>query len=139
MKKWILFVIIAVLALVGVTYGVYRIHQRQLWQAAYAEAMDAFKRVYDYRDAGALLFEPRLKDFQTADDRLQRMSLIDYKTQADAEILHLCGQNLITYRESVRTTSEALKLGKAGLKNAESSLELQKSIDKGMAQCLIAQ
>jgi hypothetical protein len=131
-------VVIGVTVLSGLTYGVYRLHERQQWQAAYGEALDAFKRAYDYRDAGTLLFEPRLKDFQVADDRLQRLSLIDYKTQSDAEILHLCGQNLLSYRESERTASESLDLGKAGLENAESTLELQKSIDKSMAQCLIA-
>ncbi|MGA2887401.1 MAG: hypothetical protein ABSE51_05065 [Terracidiphilus sp.] len=138
MKKWILTFVAIAVALGGIGYAWYRIHQRQQWREAYGDALDAFKRAYDYRDAGVLLFEPRLKDFQTADDRLQRMSQIDYKTQGDAEILHLCGDEIGTYRDESRIIREALELGKAGLKNAESAMESQKSVDKEMAQCLSA-
>jgi hypothetical protein len=66
------------------------------------------------------------------------MSQIDYKTQGDAEILHLCGDELGTYRDESRIIQESLELGNAGLNNAKSTLELQKSVDKEIAQCLLA-
>ena len=58
MSKWIV-AFIAIVVLAGAGFGGYRIYQYRQWKVAYGSALDAFKRAYDYRDAGTLLYDPR--------------------------------------------------------------------------------
>ena len=47
MKKRILLALVAGLVVSATGYAAYRYHQKQQWNAAYGEALDAFKRAYD--------------------------------------------------------------------------------------------
>jgi hypothetical protein len=98
-KLWIPFAVI-VLAIVG--YGGYRLYQYQEWKAAYGKALDAYKRAYDYRDAGTLLYEPRRKDFDAAMDDLERQPIPGSYAGIDRNLLRYCGDDLEIYRQDMR-------------------------------------
>lgn len=139
MKRWVVLSAVAIAALSGSGYAAlhfYRVHE---YEAAHAVALDALKRAYDYRDSGTLIFEPRWKDFQVADDEQRRLSLVGWREQIDAETLHTCGSELSTYRAAVDDLSEALNsaedaapgLSRQALVNdADGFMETQKSIQK---------
>jgi len=133
-KKWILASLVGIIILFSAAYIGYRIYQRQQWNESYAEALDAFKRAYDYRDAGTLLFEPRWKDFEVAEDHLQRMSQIDYKTESEVSILRSCGDELQSYRGLGRTASDALANRYSHL--VESTAASQREIERNISHCL---
>ncbi len=59
MKKWTTASVVAVVFLCAGGYAALHFCQLHEYHLAHAEALDALKRAYDYRDAGILLFEPR--------------------------------------------------------------------------------
>ena len=97
MKKWILVLAACVAVLSGAAYGVWRWQ----WHTAYLSALDAYRRAYDYRDASVLLYEPRLKDFETAEDELARLPSPNPEASITSEELRQCADSLKHYRESV--------------------------------------
>lgn len=138
--KWIVPSLAAVFLLSGALYAGVRYERHAAWKQAYGDAQDAFRRAYDYKDAGALLYEPRLKDFQAADDRQRRISLVDSETQDDAESLHFCGGELATYREEGDAGLDAARIsGPLGDKIVAGYIEMEKSADSEMQKCLGAQ
>lgn len=99
MTKWALF---AVALLAGIGYGGFRLYQYHEWKTAYGNAFDAYKRAYDYRDTGTLLYEPRFKDFDTAMDALDRQPIPGFSSRSKRDLLRYCGADLETYREDMR-------------------------------------
>jgi hypothetical protein len=111
MKKrgWAIAAIAVVLA--GAGCGGYFLYQYLQWKAAYGVTIDAYSRLYDYRDAGTLLYEPRLKDFETAMDALERLPILSDSAVNEKEELRICADNLRTYRSWGETNSESVRLG----------------------------
>jgi hypothetical protein len=143
MKKWIF---LAAIVLAAVGYGGYRLYEYHEWKTAYGRALDALHRAYEYKEAGVLLYEPRRKDFEVADDQLQRLSQFSVEAQSDANILHYCGEELRMYRNEGADASDALAsaedstgtLRKEFLDNSQQFLDLQRSLDKEIQHCLAA-
>lgn len=132
MKRWLTFTVVILVVLGAGGYAGWRYYQRQRWNAARLETLDALSRAYEYRDAGTLLFEPRWKDFEVADDNLQRLSLFSSESFDDAELVRLCGDQLRTYRSAEDTAEQAVSLRT----DPKDSIDLMKSIDKQIQGCL---
>jgi hypothetical protein len=98
MKGWIVLAV-GGLVLSGAALAWYRQHRLAELREAYGSAVDAFNRAFEYRDAGVLLYEPRWKDFQTAEDSFRRMDGAAGFIHPDWPRLEDCGHLLEIYRD----------------------------------------
>jgi len=108
------------------------------WRAAYTGTLDSFKRAYDYRDADAIFFEPRYRDFEIANDNLRRVSQFALTPQSEASMLDSCGGELRTYREASQTELDDISLhARLGKPPADNPRDLTRRINKSMTDCLL--
>ncbi len=128
MKTWVLF---AVVGLAAVTYGGYNLYEYHEWKVAYVKALDAYKRAYDYRDAGTLLYEPRRKDLDAAMDDLERQPLPVYYSDHKRAMLRICVGGVSLYRETANVNLELSRLGKIP------DMANQRSIEKDAGSCIV--
>jgi len=106
--RWFALAVIGILAITSVVFA-YR-HQRQAeLREAYGNAVDAFARAYQYRDSGALLYEPRWNDFQMASDAFARKDGATAFIHADWPKLTDCGTLLEQYRGYSEKASSAIE------------------------------
>ncbi len=129
MSKWIV-AFIAIVVLAGAGFGGYRIYQYRQWKVAYGSALDAFKRAYDYRDAGTLLYDPRLRDFETAKDALERLPVMTEDAVLSKENLRICANELETYRRMAQVNSDSASLG------AKPDLDTEHSAEHEAGSCI---
>jgi hypothetical protein len=118
---------VLILCLVVVAgYGVHRHFQ-------HVDAQDAFARAFKYRDSGALLYEPRWKEFEVARD------------DATDKRLSECGEMLRSYRElraeadrrlDVNASFDSIELSKALMPIVEEISRKQDELAKSMQPCL---
>jgi hypothetical protein len=105
--KWILLLVI-VMASVG--YG--RLYEYREWNAAYANALIAYKRAYDYRDAGTPLYEPRRKDLDGAMEGMARQPTPSFESYHKLGMLRICAGDINLYREIQSANLESVRLGR---------------------------
>lgn len=68
MKMWLLLVLFAAAIVIGFLFHERNAHRRAAWDAAYQKAFDAYSRAAEYRNDGALFFEPQFQNFEAAFD-----------------------------------------------------------------------
>jgi hypothetical protein len=110
MRKWILVSIALIAVLGGVAYAFISWQ----WHSAYLTALDKYRHLYDYRDSGVLLYEERLRDFETAQDRLERLPHPLGETSDKAESLRTCANSLRDYREAIRLAESFMSKDSSG-------------------------
>ncbi len=130
MKRWIVASIAIAVALGGAGYGGYRLYEYQEWKSDYGKALDAYKRAYDYRDAGVLLYEPRLKDFDTAMDALERLPVLSEDAVSSKGKLRICAGDIDEYRKIDDMNLETIRLGRTP------DLDLEYSVEKSAGSCI---
>jgi hypothetical protein len=108
MTKWLALTVVGILIISAAGFAYYHQKQSEL-REAYGNAVDAFSRVYEYRDSGVLLFEPRWKDFQTARDGFERKDGADGFVRAEWPKLTECGALLEQYRAYSEKESSAIE------------------------------
>ena len=109
MKKQTIFVVVGALLLLAAVLTGYRQHRKAELREAYGNAVDAFNRAYEYRDAGSLLYEPRWKDFQVAMDSFWREPGAASFAHPDWPNLSDCGHLLELYRNYSAIESAAIE------------------------------
>jgi hypothetical protein len=62
----------AAVALIPASFIGYELHTKHEWQASYGETLDAYRRAYNSRDDGTLLYETRRNDLEVAINELDR-------------------------------------------------------------------
>jgi hypothetical protein len=91
-------VIVGAMVFGGLGYLAYSQWRHHEFSTAYIEAKEAFSRAWEYKDAGDLFFEPRWKDFETAEDKLARIGAFRTGDQFRRSGLSNCGDELKLYR-----------------------------------------
>jgi hypothetical protein len=145
-KKAALIAVCAFLVIGGGTMVLARIHHQQEWRRAFRAALDSGDRAFDYRDAGMVIYESRLQDFETAYDALRRLDPPGERDLLNAAALGKCRDDLKLYRtnqnsaNSIRGLEHIVyseKLSKQISDQRQEQINDLQRLDKTAENCLI--
>jgi cell division protein FtsL len=112
-------------ALCGAAYVCYRVHQHREWNAAYGDAILAYREAYDLRDTESPLYVQRLSVFQTTMSALDRLPPLSDRAVLAREKLRACSEEMDLYRRWRRLNAASVSLGTAADFQAQANTEKQ--------------
>jgi hypothetical protein len=145
-KKAALIAVCAFLVIGGGTMVAARIHHQQEWRRAFRAALDSGDRAFDYRDAGMLVYESRLQNFETAYDALRRLDPPGERDLFNAAALGKCLDDLKLYRTNqnsvnsmrgLEDTAHTEKLSKQISDQTQEQINDTLGLSKTAEHCLI--
>ena len=123
MKKAVLIAVCAFVVIGGGTMVAARIHHQQEWRRAFRAALDSGDRAFDNRDAGRLIYESRLQDFETAYDAVRTLDPPGKRDLLNATALGKCLDDLRLYRTNQNSVNSI-----RGLERTAYSEKLSKQV-----------